>query len=222
MDFKIENNLLEMPKDAYRNIASQAVENIIGKNRAEKLKESTPNKELLESHLETMRSILNSYEYELMNIQKVLSNTKRMKVWEIQKYLNMLEALAFGYKKILGSEIVIPLLTGIVAKSNDLYTINRYYDMLIGMIAKKMHAADSKAKIEARKIEELTLELKYKESSIMKFFKRSEIKMIKRKIQVKNRKIEKYNAIAENYKALLDYTKRIAERDKDTLNQKKF
>ena len=212
MNFKVENNLFEMPKDAYRNIASQAVENIIGKNRAEKLKESIPNRELLESHLETMRSILNSYEYELVNLQKILSNTKRMKIWEVQKYLNIVEALAFGYKKILGSEIAIPLLTGIVTKSNDLYTLNKYYNMLVGEIAKKIHIASSKAKIEERKIEELMLELRYKQASILRLFKRGEIERIKRRIQNKRRKIDKYSAIAENYKRLLDETKVFAEK----------
>jgi hypothetical protein len=212
MNFKVENNLFEMPKDAYRNIASQAVENIIGKNRAEKLKESIPNRELLESHLETMRSILNSYEYELVNLQKILSNTKRMKIWEVQKYLNIVEALAFGYKKILGSEIAIPLLTGIVTKSNDLYTLNKYYNMLVGEIAKKIHIASSKAKIEERKIEGLMLELRYKQASILRLFKRGEIERIKRRIQSKRRKIDKYSAIAENYKKLLDETKGFAEK----------
>jgi len=212
MEFKMNEDLLGVPKGAYRNIASQAVENIIGKNRAEKLKESTPNRELLENHLETMRSILNSYEYELVNLQKILSNTKRMKIWEVQKYLNIVEALAFGYKKILGSEIAIPLVTGIVTKSNDLYTLNKYYNMLVGEIAKKIHIASSKAKIEERKIEELMLELRYKQASILRLFKRGEIERIKRRIQNKRRKIEKYSAIAENYKKLLDDTKGFAER----------
>ena len=212
MEFKMNEDLLGVPKGAYRNIASQAVENIIGKNRAEKLKESTPNRELLENHLETMRSILNSYEYELVNLQKILSNTKRMKIWEMQKYLNIVEALAFGYKKILGSEIAIPLVTGIVTKSNDLYTLNKYYNMLVGEIAKKIHIASSKAKIEERKIEELTLELRYKQASILRLFKRGEIERIKRRIQNKRRKIDKYSAIAENYKKLLDDTKGFAER----------
>ncbi|MFP3278653.1 MAG: hypothetical protein RXO43_03820 [Candidatus Micrarchaeota archaeon] len=212
MEFKMNEDLLGVPKGAYRNIASQAVENIIGKNRAEKLKESTPNRELLENHLETMRSILNSYEYELVNLQKILSNTKRMKIWEMQKYLNIVEALAFGYKKILGSEIAIPLVTGIVTKSNDLYTLNKYYNMLVGEIAKKIHIANSKAKIEERKIEELTLELRYKQASILRLFKRGEIERIKRRIQNKRRKIEKYSAIAENYKKLLDDTKGFVER----------
>jgi len=208
----MNEDLFGVPKGAYRNIASQAVENIIGKNRAEKLKESTPNRELLESHLETMRSILNSYEYELVNLQKVLSNTKRMKIWEVQKYLNIVEALAFGYKKILGSEIAIPLLTGIVTKSNDLYTLNKYYNMLVGEIAKKIHIASSKAKIEERKIEGLMLELRYKQASILRLFKRGEIERIKRRIQSKRRKIDKYSAIAENYKKLLDETKGFAEK----------
>jgi len=208
----MNEDLFGVPKGAYRNIASQAVENIIGKNRAEKLKESTPNRELLESHLETMRSILNSYEYELVNLQKVLSNTKRMKIWEVQKYLNIVEALAFGYKKILGSEIAIPLLTGIVTKSNDLYTLNKYYNMLVGEIAKKIHIASSKAKIEERKIEGLMLELRYKQASILRLFKRGEIERIKRRIQSKRRKIDKYSAIAENYKKLLDETKVFAEK----------
>ena len=212
MEFKMNEDLLGVPKGAYRNIASQAVENIIGKNRAEKLKESTPNRELLENHLETMRSILNSYEYELVNLQKILSNTKRMKIWEMQKYLNIVEALAFGYKKILGSEIAIPLVTGIVTKSNDLYTLNKYYNMLVGEIAKKIHIASSKAKIEERKIEELTLELRYKQASILRLFKRGEIERIKRRIQNKRRKIDKYSAIAENYKKLLDETKGFAEK----------
>ena len=208
----MNEDLLAGPKGAYKNIASQAVENIIGKNRAEKLKESTPNRELLESHLETMRSILNSYEYELVNLQKILSNTKRMKIWEMQKYLNIVEALAFGYKKILGSEIAIPLLTGIVTKSNDLYTLNKYYNMLVGEIAKKIHIASSKAKIEERKIEGLMLELRYKQASILRLFKRGEIERIKRRIQSKRRKIDKYSAIAENYKKLLDETKGFAEK----------
>ena len=208
----MNEDLFGVPKGAYRNIASQAVENIIGKNRAEKLKESTPNRELLESHLETMRSILNSYEYELVNLQKILSNTKRMKIWEMQKYLNIVEALAFGYKKILGSEIAIPLLTGIVTKSNDLYTLNKYYNMLVGEIAKKIHIASSKAKIEERKIEGLMLELRYKQASILRLFKRGEIERIKRRIQSKRRKIDKYSAIAENYKKLLDETKVFAEK----------
>ena len=208
----MNEDLFGVPKGAYRNIASQAVENIIGKNRAEKLKESIPNRELLESHLETMRSILNSYEYELVNLQKVLSNTKRMKIWEVQKYLNIVEALAFGYKKILGSEIAIPLLTGIVTKSNDLYTLNKYYNMLVGEIAKKIHIASSKAKIEERKIEGLMLELRYKQASILRLFKRGEIERIKRRIQNKRRKIDKYSAIAENYKRLLDETKVFAEK----------
>jgi len=212
MEFKMNEDLLGVPKGAYRNIASQAVENIIGKNRAEKLKESTPNRELLENHLETMRSILNSYEYELVNLQKILSNTKRMKIWEMQKYLNIVEALAFGYKKILGSEIAIPLVTGIVTKSNDLYTLNKYYNMLVGEIAKKIHIASSKAKIEERKIEELMLELRYKQASILRLFKRGEIERIKRRIQNKRRKIDKYSAIAENYKKLLEDTKGFAER----------
>jgi hypothetical protein len=212
MEFKMNEDLLGVPKGAYRNIASQAVENIIGKNRAEKLKESTPNRELLENHLETMRSILNSYEYELVNLQKILSNTKRMKIWEVQKYLNIVEALAFGYKKILGSEIAIPLVTGIVTKSNDLYTLNKYYNMLVGEIAKKIHIASSKAKIEERKIEELMLELRYKQASILRLFKRGEIERIKRRIQNKRRKIDKYSAIAENYKKLLDDTKGFVER----------
>jgi len=208
----MNEDLFGVPKGAYKNIASQAVENIIGKNRAEKLKESTPNRELLESHLETMRSILNSYEYELVNLQKILSNTKRMKIWEMQKYLNIVEALAFGYKKILGSEIAIPLLTGIVTKSNDLYTLNKYYNMLVGEIAKKIHIASSKAKIEERKIEGLMLELRYKQASILRLFKRGEIERIKRRIQSKRRKIDKYSAIAENYKKLLDETKVFAEK----------
>ncbi|MFP3278894.1 MAG: hypothetical protein RXP92_01100 [Candidatus Micrarchaeota archaeon] len=212
MEFKMNEDLFDVPKEAYRNIASQAVENIIDKNRAEKLKESTPNRELLENHLETMRNILNSYEYELINIQKILSNTKRMKIWEVQKYLNIVEALAFGYKKILGSEIAIPLVTGIITKSNDLYTLDKYYNMLVGEIVKKIHIASSKAKIEERKIEELMLELKYKQASILRIFKRGEIERIKRRIQSKRRKIDKYSAIAENYKKLLDDTKAFAER----------
>jgi len=212
MEFRMNEDLIDAPKEAYRNIASQAVESIISKNRAEKLKESTPNRGLLENHLETMRSILNSYEYELVNIQKILSNTKRMKIWEVQKYLNIVEALAFGYKKILGSELVIPLVTGIVTKSNDLYTLDKYYNMLIGEIAKRIQIASSKAKIEERKMGELMLELKYKQASILRIFKRGEIEGIKRRIQSKRRKIEKYSAIAENYKKLLDETKGFAER----------
>ena len=84
--------------------------------------------------------------------------------------------------------------------------------MLVGEIAKKIHIASSKAKIEERKIEELMLELRYKQASILRLFKRGEIERIKRRIQNKRRKIEKYSAIAENYKKLLDDTKGFVER----------
>jgi len=84
--------------------------------------------------------------------------------------------------------------------------------MLVGEIAKKIHIASSKAKIEERKIEGLMLELRYKQASILRLFKRGEIERIKRRIQSKRRKIDKYSAIAENYKKLLDETKVFAEK----------
>jgi hypothetical protein len=212
MEFRfndLEKASQSMQVFGYKNIASQAVEEVINKNRKEKLKENLASKEILETHLQNMKAILDSYEYEIMNIQKILSHSKKMKIWDVQHYLSVLEALAYGYKKLYGAEIAIPLLTGVIAKSTDLYTLNKYYDMLIGEIAKKVNLAESKAKIEERKIEELTLKLRYEESSIFRIFKKDRINIIKSSIISKKKKVEKYRAKAEKYKSILSSTRSI-------------
>ncbi len=207
-DFAL-NNKIEVPqlRQTSTNIASQAVEAVISKNRKDKLKENLASKEILEAHLQNMKAILDSYEYELMNMQKILSHSKKMKVWDVQHYLSVLEALAYGYKRLYGSEITIPLLTGVIAKSTDLYTLNKYYDLLVGEIARRINLAESKAKIEERKIEELTLKLRYEESSIFKIFKKEKIMRIKKSIASKRRKIDSYMAKAGKYKSILSSTR---------------
>ncbi|MGC8662583.1 MAG: hypothetical protein ACP5RT_02235 [Candidatus Micrarchaeia archaeon] len=215
MDFAFENKI-EMPqlRQVNNNIASKAVEEVISKNRKDKLKENMASRELFETHLQNMKLILDTYEYEITNMHKILSNSRKMKIWDVQHYLNVIEALAFGYKKLYGIEITIPLLTGIITKSNDLYTLNKYYDLLISEMIKRVNLAESKTKIEERKIEELTLKLKYEESNIFKIFKKSKIESVKRNIIIKKRKIERYKARAEKYKTLLSSTRNMLRAEK--------
>ncbi|MGC9129556.1 MAG: hypothetical protein ACP5GB_01595 [Candidatus Micrarchaeia archaeon] len=214
-DFALNDRLeVPQPRHAGTNIASQAVEAVISKNRKDRLRRDLVGKELFEAHLQNMKAILDTYEYELMNMQKILSHARKMKIWDIEHYLNALEALAYGYKRLYGTEITIPLLAGIVAKSADLYALNKYYDLLIGEITRRMTLAESKAKIEERKIEELTLKLKYEESSIFKIFKKDRIRRIKGSIAFRKRKAERYMARAEKYRILLSTTKNMIHTEK--------
>ncbi len=214
MDYLKTNELESLPdfKSNYQNMESRAVEEVLKKDRHDKIKEDERNRELFEKHIANMRSILNNYDYELSNMHQIVSNCKKMKNGEAENYIKMLEALALGYRKKFGSSLIIPFLTGVIAKAKDPYAMSKYYNMLLSEIVGKIDLASAKERIEERKIDELTLELRYKESGVLRIFRKGDIKRIKNRIAAKKRKIDKYRARADNYKLLFSTVKSIVSK----------
>jgi hypothetical protein len=90
--------------------------------------------------------------------------------------------------------------------------MNKYYDILVSEIAGKIDLADAKGRIEERKIEEFMLELRYKESGIMRIFRKGEINRIRSRIITKKKRVEKYYAKADNYRMLFSTIKSIVSK----------
>jgi hypothetical protein len=205
-------SLLDLSRITYQNMESKAVEEVVKRDRHDKIKDDEHNRELFEKHLTNMRSILNNYDYELSNMHQIVSNCKKMKGNEAESYVKMLEALALGYRKKFGSALIVPFLTGVVAKAKDPYEMSKYYDVLVSEIVGKIDLANAKGRIEERKIDELMLELRYKESGIMRIFRKGEINRIKSRIIKKKKRVEKYYAKADNYRMLFSTIKSIVSK----------
>lgn len=212
MDYLKTNESASLPdlaKVTYQNMESRAVEEVIRRNRHDRMKDDENNKELFEKHLANMRSILNNYDYELSNMRQIMLNCKKMKREEAESYVRMLEALALGYRRKFGSALIVPFLTGIIVKAKDPYAMSKYYNILVGDIMGKIDFSNAKGRIEERRIDELLLELRYKESGIFRILRKREINRIRNRINAKKKKVEKYYAKADNYKMLFSTIKSI-------------
>ncbi len=158
---------------------------------------------LLDEHAAKMGRMLETFEYEAICVPNIITNSRQMSIGELRSYLMLLEALAMGYRYSFDNEFVSTFLAGLTLKSRDLQSINKHFDKFVEGIEKKSTRYSTLSKREEKRVGVLFDEIKKRESSIFRFFKKGEIKILKEQTEFGARKIRKYSVKASRYSNLL-------------------
>ncbi len=164
--------------------------------------------EALESHASNMRHMLRSVDYEVLSMPHVIANAKNMTRSELKAYLCFVENLAHGYKVLFDNDLASIIIAGITLKAKDLHSIRRHFTTFIKRLEDRKSGYILKLNTESGSIDDLILELRYHESSFLKFLRKKNIIKVKRKIKAKNLKVKKLKTRAGRYDALVEELKR--------------
>ncbi len=168
----------------------------------------THNAEALESHAANMRHMLRSVDYEVLSMPHVIANTRNMTRSELKAYLCFVENLAHGYKILFDNDLASIIIAGITLKAKDLHSIRRHFNNFIKRLEERKSGYLLKLNSESGSIDDLVLELRYHESSFLKFLRKKNILKVKRKIKAKNLKVKNLKTRAGKYDLLVEELKR--------------
>jgi hypothetical protein len=185
-------------------IATLAIRRIVSNGWESRLNVDRNTKSIITGHVLRMRDILGSFAYEISGVHNLINNSQNLSHADLQHYTKRLEAIAFGYKEILGSRLTSTIVSGITSDAKDTTTVSKQCDYMLDLLARRMKTSESKAKKFEERTESMLLRLRYMESGIFRFLKRGKIHTMRRKI---SRRMEYRSVIAEpaaRYRSTID------------------
>lgn len=148
----------------------------------------------LDEHAARMEKLLGSFDYGALCMPNIMMNAKRMSHRELVAYVAYLESLGTGYKEKFNGEFASIFLAGLTLKARDLRSISRHLEIFTQGMEKKLAYYVSKSEKQNKSLDELLIELETKDSGLLKFFRKGEIRQLKRMITLKSQRV---NAIAK-------------------------
>ncbi|MDE1856064.1 MAG: hypothetical protein KGH49_02405 [Candidatus Micrarchaeota archaeon] len=191
------------------NFENLAYKNVVQESWRGKLKHDKHLLDMVDDHATNMHRLLGSADYEVYGIDKAISNFRGMSKAEIKGYMKTLEGLAYFYNTTLGPELASTIITGITDRAKTLSSLGKYYRLMINGIESRIKRYDDKMGRENKNVEYLSLDLKFKESSLInRIFKKGELNSIRNKINSKKKRIAKMGTHASKHRRVLDSVNR--------------
>ena len=175
----------------YGNLEAMAFRNVVQDAWRKKVKNDKVLADALEEHALHMRRMLGNMEYETFCIVNLLTHAKNMDKDEIVNYMKMIEGLTEFYKDKLGIELTSAILTGITYKARDAVSLNKYYNMAMNELEGKRKYLEFKHMKETQNVDKLALELKFYQSSLLRFFRGKKMAVLRNRITKRNGRITK-------------------------------
>ena len=165
---------------------------------------------MLNEHAAKMGRMLKTFDYEALCVPNIITNSKGMSTGELRAYLNFLEMLATGYSYGFDNEFVSTFLAGLTLKSRDLLSIKKHFDRFIEGVEGKSLRYNALSKMEEQRLGLLHADIKKRESSFFRFFKKGEISLLTEQSAWRAKRIKRYSDRALRYSNLLLRTKGVS------------
>ena len=165
-----------MERAALKEIIRKRWETELGSGR----QQSKEVKEQLDTHVSTVKGILDNYDYEIFCMPNVIANTKTMSRNETKEYLKHIEALTIGYSSVFGNDLATLLLIGLTCKSRSVSSISKYYGSFSSDINRKAVYYDKLLQKHSNLMGKVNCEIKAAESGFLRFFRKKEAVRLRR------------------------------------------
>lgn len=186
------------------NLENIAIRNVVQESWRSKVKHDKHLLDLIDDHASNMQKLLGNAEYEIFCIHNLIANTKNMSRSEVKGYIKIIEGLGYFYNGKLGRDLTSTLLTGLTFKAKNLDSLGRYYKSMVNEIDSRIRRYEGRASNENRKLEDLTLDLRFNESGFLsRIFKKGKIEQLKTRINARKRRLDRINSrIGKNRKVM--------------------
>ncbi len=199
-------------------IEKNAVNTVLRDSWQQTLKKNSQIADLLESHVRRMRTLFGNIDYEIYVVENILANIGNASRDEVEKYLRFVEALAFGYVKMLGKDIASITLHGVVARSRSVKAISKYYRSMTLSLGSKTDRLKAKYESRKGKINRMSYNLKIRERSFFSFLDSNNIRRLRYSIDKRSQRLSKleaqiieYATLQSNIQTVLDRSQFIKE-----------
>ncbi|MDE1823057.1 MAG: hypothetical protein KGI00_03885 [Candidatus Micrarchaeota archaeon] len=166
--------------------------------------------EEIEQHASNMYGILNGYDYEALCIPSIMANAKHMSKDDFRAYLKLMESMAIGYSNLLDKELANLLMIGLTAKTRNLGSAQRYFELLSKDLEKRVGIYNRIIERHGRKSDAIMARLKTTERHIFRIFMRKRISVMKRTLSKSMAKGQRLNSRKEKYTKLINEVKQKA------------
>ncbi|MDE1825613.1 MAG: hypothetical protein KGH61_03570 [Candidatus Micrarchaeota archaeon] len=194
----------------YSSLENFSLRSVVQDSWRSKLKEDRQMIGVMDEHAMNMQRLLGNVDYEMFCIQNLIANTKSMTKAELRGYIRILEGLAYFYNNKLGTELTSALLAGVTLKAKNLDSLSRYYKLMVGELDNKIKRSEERYKRTNRRLEMLSLDLKYNEASLItRIFQKGKISSIKSRIMVRKARLGRIDSRLNSHKRVLDTVNRV-------------
>ncbi len=167
---------------------------------------------VLDDHASRMEHILDTFDYGALCMPNIISNSKHMTISELASYLAAVEAIATGYSYKFNSEFVNIFIAGLTLKSRDPYSITRHFNNYVSELEAKHNHYMAKAEKENKTVNELASKLKSSESSIFRFLRSREIRVLRKRIDKRLTRATRFSGRAERFSGIVSKMRGITGR----------
>lgn len=171
-----------------------------------KIAESTTNPraaQILDEHASKMEDLFGTLEYGALCMPNIIANSKKMSERELTAYLTILESLGAGYKSNFNSDFANIILAGLILKARDQYSVLKHLNVFTGGIEKKLSSYKSAMEMENKDLSTLMEELEAKDSGLFRFFRKGEIRLLKRLIAMKSKRLKVLQKRSGRYSGIM-------------------
>jgi hypothetical protein len=158
----------------------------------------------LDEHVNSMRVLLNTLDYEVLGMPNVVVNSKKMQRTEVAAYLAAIEAMAYGYTNLFGRELTNVIMIGLSYKAKDLNTASNYMGLLTNEVEKRAGSYTVKIGRESKSLERTSIQLRRAQSGLLRFFRGKKMIRLRKKIQKSSTSINRLKMKRSKYTDLLD------------------
>ncbi|MCL5419343.1 MAG: hypothetical protein M1354_00490 [Candidatus Marsarchaeota archaeon] len=186
---------------------TDVLKNVIRENWRDDVKTREAVRELLfslDEHATNMRKMFGAYDYEIFGMPVIVSNTVHMKPEEARQYLAHLEAIATGYRNLLGGDIANLIMIGLPRKAKDLRGASRYTTLLVKELERRHFAYRKRMTRESMALDGLARKLAESNSGILRFFRHGRIMRLKDRKSRRLSRMAKLETGMSRYLYLLD------------------
>lgn len=155
--------------------------------------------QILNEHASRMESLLGGFDYAAICMPNIITNSKRMSYKELVAYLTLMESLGIGYKHWFNSEFANIFLAGLTLKARDTHSAARHLEGFISGMERRLSYYKLRAEKENKSIDSLILEFESKNSGFLRFFRRGELSLLKRMINLRSRNTRTFSKKKERY-----------------------
>jgi hypothetical protein len=185
-------------------LVAAAFRKIVEDDLSFKISSSEHSREELQNHIGKMRGILGGLDYELTCLNQIVARSKDMHSADMIRYMNTVEVLAEIYAMKIGSRLTMPLIYGLVTKSNTPDALDKYYNItLLDLLSKKEKAEELYA-TEAKELESLSKELKRYSFLPVRIIRRRRFAEMKDMVSRKNRRVRVISKRKDSYGKMID------------------
>lgn len=157
----------------------------------------------LDDHAAKMEALLGTFEYGILCMPNIISNSSRMSERELTAYLSLLEALGTGIKHLYNSEWSTIFLAGLTLKARDLKSASRHLDSFMQRMEKKFQYYQSRSEKENRSMDELLAEIDVKGSGLLKFFRKGELNALNRMVTLRSERSKMLSSGKQRYSGIM-------------------